>query len=236
MIRAPTVPSAFQAAGLGRRYPQPAASHLCHSRGQGLGTWPPAARGPSGASGAAWCKRGARLSEAHMVSQLPAAPFFIQPRPLGRAFRAVGRRSAMDTGEFTQGGPGASTVGVCVQGFLGFFCTIVPLRMAVLSLLCSHAAGPSPPPQDCPHVLLTTWCWGLLCQGHGSGLPSPTCCCDCHLRRKYRGSEGHTAGESRGVIEPGSADPAGPMEWGPISGGKRALDTLPDQLVLAGNC
>lgn len=85
MTRAPTVPSAFQAAGLGRRYPQPAASHLCHSQGQGLGTWAPAARGPSGASGAAWCKRGARLSEAHMVSQLPTAPFFIQPRPLGHA-------------------------------------------------------------------------------------------------------------------------------------------------------
>lgn len=97
-------------------YPQPAASHLCHSQGQGLGTWAPAARGPSGASGAAWCKRGARLSEAHMVSQLPTAPFFIQPRPLGHAFRAVGRRSAMDAGEFTQGGPGASGVGVCMQG------------------------------------------------------------------------------------------------------------------------
>lgn len=45
--RAPTVLSAFQAAELEGGDPEPA-SCVCHSHGQGLGTWPP---GPQGARG-----------------------------------------------------------------------------------------------------------------------------------------------------------------------------------------
>lgn len=43
-------------------------------------------------------------------------PHFSFSRGPWDMLRAVERRSAMDAGEFAQGGPGASGVGVCVQG------------------------------------------------------------------------------------------------------------------------